>query len=66
MEAAYSGLMRTLLDEAKEGPRVFSFEPVEPGFFDRPKWISAKFQAHLVVRTFARAGVATLRRSEEG
>ena len=47
VEAAYSGLMRTLLDEAKEGPRLFSFEPVEPGFFDRPKWISAKFKLTL-------------------
>ncbi|MFZ0749025.1 MAG: COR domain-containing protein, partial [Pyrinomonadaceae bacterium] len=47
VEAAYSGLMRTLLDEAKEGPRLFSFEPVEPGFFDRPKWVSAKFNLTL-------------------
>ncbi len=47
VEAAYSGLMHTLLDEAKEGPRLFSFEPAEPGFFDRPKWISAKFKLTL-------------------
>src|SRR5205814_2040597 len=47
VEAAYSGLMHTLLDEAKEGPRLFSFEPVEPGFFDRPKWMSAKFKLTL-------------------
>jgi hypothetical protein len=39
--------MHTLLDEAKEGPRLFSFEPVEPGFFDRPKWMSAKFKLTL-------------------
>lgn len=47
VEAAYAGLMRTLLDEAKEGPRLFSFEPVEPGFFDRPRWMSAKFKVTL-------------------
>lgn len=47
VEAAYSGLLLTLLDEAKEGPRLFSFEPVEPGFFDRPKWMSAKFKLTL-------------------
>ena len=47
VESAYSGLMHPLLDEAKEGPRLFSFEPVEPGFFDRPKWMSAKFRLTL-------------------
>ena len=47
VEAAYDGLMRALVDEAKEGPRLFSFEPAEPGFFDRPKWISAKFRLTL-------------------
>jgi hypothetical protein len=47
VEAAYTGLMRTLIDEAKDGPRLFSFEPVEPGFFDRPKWISEKFRVTL-------------------
>lgn len=47
VEAAYSGLMHTLLDEAKEGPRLFSFEPTEPGFLDRPKWTSAKFRLTL-------------------
>jgi len=47
VEAAYDGLLRTLVDEAKEGPRLFSFEPVEPGFWDRPKWIGAKFRLTL-------------------
>ena len=47
VEAAYTGLMRTLVDEAKEGPRLFSFEAVEPGFFDRPSWISSKFRITL-------------------
>jgi len=31
------GLMQALVDEAKGGPRLFSFELVEPGFWDRPK-----------------------------
>jgi hypothetical protein len=44
VEDAFRGLMQTLTDEAKEGPRLFSFEPVEPGFFERPKWISEKFR----------------------
>ena len=39
--------MHALLDEAKEGPRLFSFEPVDPGFFDRPKSMSAKFKLTL-------------------
>jgi hypothetical protein len=47
VEAAYMGLMRTLIDEAKEGPRLFSFKPVNPGFFDRPKWIRQKFRVTL-------------------
>ncbi|HEY1172441.1 MAG TPA: COR domain-containing protein [Verrucomicrobiae bacterium] len=47
VEVAYSGLMQALLDEAKEGPRLFSFEPVEPRFFDRPKWVNAKFKLTL-------------------
>ncbi len=46
-EDAFRGLMQTMVDEAKEGPRLFSFEPVEPGFFDRPGWLSAKFRVTL-------------------
>jgi Leucine-rich repeat (LRR) protein len=44
VEAAYSGLMRTLVDEAKDGPRLFSFEPVDPGFLGKPTWISQTFR----------------------
>ncbi|MBD2614514.1 hypothetical protein H6G94_25110 [Nostoc punctiforme FACHB-252] len=43
----FAQLMQTLTDEAKDGPRLFSFKPVDPKFFDRPKWISAKFQLTL-------------------
>jgi hypothetical protein len=47
VEAAYTGLMRTLIDEAKDGPRLFGFEPVDPGFLDRPQWVSEKFRVTL-------------------
>jgi hypothetical protein len=47
VEDAYTGIIRTLRDEAKEGPRLFSFEPVEPGFWDRPKWINTKYRITL-------------------
>ncbi len=47
VDDAFNGLMQTLTDEAKDGPRLFSFEPVDPGFFDRPKWISEKFRLTL-------------------
>jgi RocCOR-like putative regulator of kinase activity/DAPkinase-like Roc (Ras of Complex) protein len=47
VDDAFVGLIQALTDEAKEGPRLFSFQPVEPGFFDRPKWMSAKFRLTL-------------------
>ena len=47
VEAAYDGLMRALVDEAKEGSRPFSFEPVEPGFWERPQWVGARFRLTL-------------------
>src|ERR1035441_10408703 len=40
-------LMQALTDEAKEGPRLFSFEPVETDFFDRPGWMSEKLRLTL-------------------
>jgi hypothetical protein len=39
----FAHLMQTLTDEAKEGPRLFSFLPADPKFLDRPKWTHAKF-----------------------
>jgi hypothetical protein len=42
-DAAFTALMQTLTDEAKEGPRLFSFQPVASGFLDLPTWISQKF-----------------------
>jgi Leucine-rich repeat (LRR) protein len=47
VDDAFTGLMQALTDEAKDGPRLFSFRPVEPGFFDRPKWMSEKFELTL-------------------
>jgi Leucine-rich repeat (LRR) protein len=47
VEDAFRGLMQTLTDEAKEGPRLFSIQPVDPGWLDLPKWISKKFRLTL-------------------
>ncbi|WP_417387665.1 COR domain-containing protein [Gimesia sp.] len=43
----FAALMMTLTDPAKEGPRLFSFEPVDPNFLDKPKWIADKFRLTL-------------------
>lgn len=47
IDDAFSGLMRAMTDEAKEGPRLFSLIPIDPHFFDRPNWVSEKFQLTL-------------------
>jgi len=47
VDDGFSDLMQSLTDEAKEGPRLFSFQPVDPGFFERPKWINQKFRLTL-------------------
>ena len=47
VEDAFTGLMQTLTDEAKDGPRLFSFQPIDPDFFGRPKWVSEKFRVTL-------------------
>ncbi|MBV9927616.1 MAG: leucine-rich repeat domain-containing protein [Acidobacteria bacterium] len=47
VEDAFRGMMQAMVDEAREGPRLFSFEPVEPGFFDRPNWVGEKFRITL-------------------
>ncbi|MDX2217385.1 MAG: COR domain-containing protein [Oculatellaceae cyanobacterium bins.114] len=47
VDQQFADLMQMLTDEAKDGPRLFSFKPVDPKFFDRPKWISEKFQLTL-------------------
>ncbi|RYG97641.1 MAG: hypothetical protein EON58_09250, partial [Alphaproteobacteria bacterium] len=47
VDDAFSGIMSVLTDEAKDGPRLFSMEPADSGFFDKPKWISQKFTVTL-------------------
>jgi hypothetical protein len=47
VDEEFASLMQMLTDEAKDGPRLFSFKPVDPKFFDRPKWISTKLQITL-------------------
>ncbi|MBE9210815.1 leucine-rich repeat domain-containing protein [Nostoc sp. LEGE 06077] len=47
IDQQFATLMQMLTDEAKDGPRLFSFKPVDPKFFDRPKWISTKFEITL-------------------
>ncbi|MCC3600395.1 MULTISPECIES: COR domain-containing protein [unclassified Microcoleus] len=47
VDEEFASLMQMLTDEAKDGPRLFSFKPVDPKFFNRPKWISTKLQITL-------------------
>ncbi|NER33110.1 MAG: hypothetical protein F6J93_03360 [Oscillatoria sp. SIO1A7] len=46
-EKLLTSVIQALEDEAKDGPRLFSMKPMETGFLDRPKWMSAKFQVTL-------------------
>ncbi len=47
VDQQFGDLIQMLTDEAKDGPRLFSFMPVDPKFFDMPDWIKAKFQITL-------------------
>jgi hypothetical protein len=47
VDYAFARMMQTLTDEAKDGPRLYSLEPVDPGFFDQPKWMNQKFRLTL-------------------
>lgn len=47
VDEQFASLMQMLTDEAKDGPRLFSFKPLDPKFCDRPKWISTKLQITL-------------------
>ncbi|MEG4580329.1 leucine-rich repeat protein [Microcoleus sp. MON1_C5] len=47
IDEEFASLMQMFTDEAKDGPRLFSFKPVDPKFFDRPKLISTKLQITL-------------------
>ena len=43
----YADLLQVLTDEAKEGPRLFSFVPVDRKIFNPKEWTSAKFRLTL-------------------
>lgn len=44
---SFAETMQVFADEAKEGPRLFSLTPLEPGLFDPLKWVNARFQLTL-------------------
>jgi hypothetical protein len=47
IDEEFASLMQMLTDEAKEGPRLFSFKLIKTGFLDPPKWLSKKNQITL-------------------
>ncbi|BDI20273.1 hypothetical protein ANSO36C_60750 [Nostoc cf. commune SO-36] len=47
VDQQFAEMMQMLTDEAKDGPRLFSFKPIDRKFFDLPQWTSAKFQLTL-------------------
>jgi len=47
VEDVFRGLMQALTDEAKEGPRLFSFQPVDPSFFKLSSWTRQNFRLTL-------------------
>ena len=47
IDGAYTNLLQVLTDEAKEGPRLFSFIPVGRSNFNPRKWIRNKFRLTL-------------------
>jgi hypothetical protein len=59
IDRQFADMMQMFVDEAKDGPRLFSFKPIDPGFFDRPKWIAEKFQLTLWCE-HARQPISTL------
>jgi Leucine-rich repeat (LRR) protein len=44
VDKTYTDLLQVLTDEAKEGPRLFSFFPVDRSNFNPKEWIRAKFR----------------------
>jgi hypothetical protein len=47
VESLFTGLLSALNDEAREGPRLFTVEPLDPGFLNNPKWISTRLRLTL-------------------
>jgi hypothetical protein len=47
VDDAFTGLMQTLTDEAKDGPRLFSFQPIDSDSRKPSTWVSRKFRLTL-------------------
>ena len=47
VEDAFRGVMLTIADEGKDGPRLFSLEPVESSKFNPNGWVKKKFRVTL-------------------
>ncbi len=47
VDDAFTGVMRTLTDEAKDGPRLFSVHPVERSAFNPNGWTRKRFRVTL-------------------
>ena len=47
VEDAFRGVMQTITDEGKDGPRLFSLEPVERAAFNPNGWVKKKFRVTL-------------------
>ena len=47
VDNTYVGLMQAFTDEAKEGPRLFSFVPVDQSNFNPKNWAKARFRLTL-------------------
>ena len=47
VDDGFTNLMHSLNDDAREGPRLFSFEPVERKFFNPKEWSRMKFRLTL-------------------
>lgn len=47
VDDGFNTMLQTMLDEAKDGPRLFSFQPIDSGFLDLPSWMGKKFRVTL-------------------
>ncbi|HEY4423166.1 MAG TPA: COR domain-containing protein, partial [Pyrinomonadaceae bacterium] len=47
VEDAFRGVMQTIADEGKDGPRLFSLEPVDGSKFNPNGWVKKKFRVTL-------------------
>jgi len=47
IDETYTNLLRALVDDAKEGPRLFSLVPVDRSRFNPRNWSTARFRLTL-------------------